>query len=417
MSTETTSLLGSEPTIHQRKSSLFFSAFFYLSVILSLSWITFHATTRLHSTVQTETYSHQQVDTENRVATSMTFIDATATSATSATATTTKGTYYSTKSITSPSLTPSSPLHPVHWGYVGADGPTHWGDLSDSYRLCQSGQQQSPIDLSVSSTTEHIDHSLSTIQFNYSAARMLAKLPLHLSINLSSPVESTPSFPNGIDELYNNGHTIQINYEPGSSIQVQNQSFDLSQFHFHSPSEHTLDGDHFDMEVHLVHTPSSYNRSPSKPFLTVLGIWMKLPEQVTKHERLLQRIYDGHGHEKIADSSTNMDKTQYDHLLNMDENQFIASLDWNQLPTQIGYHPIGHHRLNILHILPTDKRYFHYNGSLTTPPCTENVSWYLFRQPITISLAQKLKFRQLFQFNARPTQPLHHRQVTANIFN
>ena len=117
---------------------------------------------------------------------------------------------------------------PAPWNYSGAAGPDHWSDLEPDFKGCAVGQHQSPID--IRSPEEQPD--LAAIRFDY-------KL---------SPLK-----------VINNGHTVQVNYEPGSSITVNGVSLALKQFHFHHPSETAIDGQHYDMELHLVHVdPAAY---------------------------------------------------------------------------------------------------------------------------------------------------------------
>ena len=112
-------------------------------------------------------------------------------------------------------------VHGAHWSYEGATGPEHWGDLSEDYILANTGKKQSPINLTGAAAADVPD-----LAFNY---------------------QSTPL------RIANNGHTIQVNYETGSFITIGGERFDLLQFHFHSPSEHTVDGRHLPMEMHFVH--------------------------------------------------------------------------------------------------------------------------------------------------------------------
>jgi carbonic anhydrase len=107
-----------------------------------------------------------------------------------------------------------------HWGYEGATGPEHWGDLEADFRTCEIGTQQSPINL-----TGAVKASLRPVGINYQ------KAPLR---------------------VWNNGHYIQINVPPGSQVNLAGVNYQLLQFHFHHPSEHVLDGERFDMEAHFV---------------------------------------------------------------------------------------------------------------------------------------------------------------------
>jgi len=113
----------------------------------------------------------------------------------------------------------------VHWGYEGENGPAEWGALSAEYILCAEGKQQSPIDIAGGSIQD-----LPEITFHYQ--------PTELNI-------------------LNNGHTIQVNYDAGSSIEVAGAAYELRQFHFHAPSEHTVNGKHSALEMHLVHQKSN----------------------------------------------------------------------------------------------------------------------------------------------------------------
>ena len=126
--------------------------------------------------------------------------------------------------------------HEVHWGYEGEGAPANWGSLKPEYATCGTGLYQSPIDIN-----KTISASLDKLAFSYK----------------ESPLR-----------IVNNGHSIQINYEPGSSFTVDGQTFELLQFHFHAPSEHTVKGEFYDMEMHLVH-------KNSKDQLAVVGVMLK----------------------------------------------------------------------------------------------------------------------------------------------
>jgi len=124
----------------------------------------------------------------------------------------------------------------AHWDYKGSEGPGKWGDLSPAYKVCGQGLAQSPIDLHSAVNSE-----LSNIVVSYQA---------------------TPY------EVVNNGHTIQVNVQPGSNIMLEGESYKLLQFHFHHPSEHLKDGKPFEMEAHFVHISD-------KGVLAVLGVFIK----------------------------------------------------------------------------------------------------------------------------------------------
>jgi carbonic anhydrase len=126
--------------------------------------------------------------------------------------------------------------HHAHWAYEGKDGPNKWGTLDPAYSECRLGHEQSPIDIR---HTEKAD--LPPIQFDY------APSPLR---------------------IIDNGHTVMVNYEPGSFITVGGHRYQLTQFHFHHPSEEHIDGKSFDMEAHLVHSDASGN-------LAIVAVLMK----------------------------------------------------------------------------------------------------------------------------------------------
>ena len=123
-----------------------------------------------------------------------------------------------------------------HWGYEGATGPEHWGDLEADFRTCEIGTQQSPINL-----TGAVKASLRPVGIDYQ------KVPLR---------------------VWNNGRYIQINVPPGSQVNLAGVNYQLLQFHFHHPSEHLLDGERFDMEAHFV------NKSADGS-LCALGVFIK----------------------------------------------------------------------------------------------------------------------------------------------
>ena len=108
-----------------------------------------------------------------------------------------------------------------HWGYTGHEGPAQWSKLNNDYHMCKAGKKQSPIDISNAQGTK-----LGNIDFNYKA---------------------NPK------NIVNNGHTVQVNMDKGSHIVISNKTYNLLQFHFHSPSEHTLDGKAAHMVAHFVH--------------------------------------------------------------------------------------------------------------------------------------------------------------------
>ncbi len=111
--------------------------------------------------------------------------------------------------------------HAVHWTYEGEEGPDHWGDLAPDYATCGTGTSQSPIDL-----TSAADQDFTNIAFHYQPSEV---------------------------KILNNGHTVQVNYDAGSYIEVDGQRYEVAQFHYHAPSEHAVDGKLYAAELHIVH--------------------------------------------------------------------------------------------------------------------------------------------------------------------
>jgi carbonic anhydrase len=218
----------------------------------------------------------------------------------------------------------------VSWGYVGANGPETWGELSSTYSACRVGTEQSPIDLQGA-----ISADLPAIEVHYE--------PVPLNI-------------------FNNGHTIQVNVAPGNYLRFAEQEFELLQFHFHHPSEHTLAGQPFPMEMHLVH-------QNARRELAVLGVFLK---EGTENPEL-RLIWDAMPRQKT-------------------EPETIAGVT-----------------IDVAKLLPGDRTLFEYFGSLTTPPCSETVTWMVFQEPVEVSPSQVTLFKNIFPLNARPVQPLSRR--------
>lgn len=221
------------------------------------------------------------------------------------------------------------------WGYTGAVASAYWGKLDEAYSLCDSGEKQSPINIS-----KFLQEDLPDINVSY-----------HLV---------------GLD-IVNNGHSIQVNYTPGSGFRADNVNYNLLHFHFHTPSEHYLDGAPYPMELHLVHKAADGT-------LAVIGVMMK----VGAHNPVIEEI-------------------------------------WQNTPINAGgTRVVKDVRLSAADLMPESKDYFRYEGSLTTPPCTEGVQWHVLKDPIEISEKQLKAFQALFPVNARSVQPLNDRVVTGD---
>ncbi|HJQ14512.1 MAG TPA: carbonic anhydrase family protein [Anaerolineales bacterium] len=221
---------------------------------------------------------------------------------------------------------------PPHWTYEGEEGPSHWGELDESYATCRVGKSQSPIDVENPSTQD-----LANISFHYQ-----------------------PSAVN----ILNNGHTVQVNYDSGSYMELEGIRYDVVQFHYHAPSEHTVDGESFPAELHIVHRNADGE-------LAVVGILLR------------------EGTENAA------------------YQPFISNLPAETTePKEAGVN------INAIDLLPSLGTTFRYKGSLTTPPCTEGVSWLLMTTPVELSAQQLTALDSLFETgNNRPVQPINDRAL------
>ena len=164
--------------------------------------------------------------------------------------------------------------------------------------------------------------------------------------------------------IIDNGHTVMVSAAPGSSITVGGTMYSLVQFHFHHPSEEEFDGKRHAMVVHLVHQDAAGH-------LAVIGVMLDVGDANATVEKTWAHI-PAKKNAQVADSSVMID-------------------------------PSG--------LLPATRGYYTFAGSLTTPPCSEHVTWFVLKTPVSISQAQLEAFAKIYPMNARPVQPLHDRVV------
>lgn len=218
-----------------------------------------------------------------------------------------------------------------HWGYSGKHAPEHWGNLDPAFSACKNGREQSPVNVN----------------------RMKHKGYAHLQLNY--PVEQL--------SIFNNGHSVEVVPLLGRyTMKLDGKVYELKQFHFHTPSEHTYDGKHYPMEVHFVHQAKN-------GAVCVLAVNYKKGNK----------------------------------------NRVLASLLKQKLHDR---KPVRVKDLaDIRGLFPVDKRVITFRGSLTTPPCTEGVKWVIFNTPMTASSKQIEKMHEMIGFNNnRPVQPLNGRK-------
>jgi carbonic anhydrase len=240
-------------------------------------------------------------------------------------------------------------VHAHHWSYFdGPEGPENWGNLNKDNLACLKGKSQSPININVDRV---VKAQLDPIEFIYR--------PSPLSI---------------ID----NGHTIMVNYGEGSNLMVDGRQYRLVQFHFHKPSEEAINGERTDMVAHLVHQHHDGN-------LAIVAVLMSTVQPASSRKYWW-------GNDAVK------------------ENALINTL-WNNVPLVKGKTEMPGVMIDVNQMLPADKNYFTYMGSLTEPPCSENVLWLVLKNPIYVSEDQVKNFDRMYPMNARPLQPKGDRLI------
>ncbi len=229
--------------------------------------------------------------------------------------------------------TASHAMDELEWSYSGGTGPDHWGELSDEYIDCFSGSLQSPIDI-----TNPKPSNLSPIKFFYLKSLRMA--------------------------LDNTGHTVEVNFAEGNDIILGRTTYNLKQVHFHTPSEHTLNGEQYPVEIHFVHVSSSHR-------IAVISVFVEEGEENDKFK------------------------------------QIIKYLPKNKNDSDMFYHK----NLSPDYLLPDNRDYYKYTGSLTTPPCTEGVSWFILKDHVSMSIEQINAIKEAVGTNNRPIQPTNNRNI------
>jgi carbonic anhydrase len=222
-------------------------------------------------------------------------------------------------------LASSATVAAQEFGYYGENGPDFWSTLNADWAACNSGEIQSPVNLAPQRNWPKLDISYS---------------------------DST-------GEIFNNGHTVEIEITAGANTLVlDGVAYELSQFHFHTGSEHRIGGRGYDMELHLVHTSAAGTNA-------VIGVFLK---RGTSSGALAQIFAE---------------------LPDIEEEDVHYEVDGSFNPAEF---------------LPQSRAHYRYVGSLTTPPCTEGVQWVVVTQPVTVSDEDIAQFAAQISFNARLTQ-------------
>jgi carbonic anhydrase len=243
------------------------------------------------------------------------------------------------KSISIPSkLTSTKPAdskkgeNKIHWAYEGKEGPENWAKLSPEFSTCETGRNQSPVNIEET---------------------------IHAAIKSLKSIQKFPA-----KEIFNNGHTVQINFKEGNMLAIDNAAFQMKQVHFHTPSENTIHGKSFPLEAHFVHADSKGN-------LAVIGVM-------------------------FSEGKANPALTKL----------------WEQLPNEESQPIILKNRVMPSELMPESKVYYRFSGSLTTPPCSEGVRWLLMKNPLTASKEQIEAFKHAVHHdNNRPVQALNGRVI------
>uniref|UniRef100_A0A2N9GWM6 Carbonic anhydrase n=1 Tax=Fagus sylvatica TaxID=28930 RepID=A0A2N9GWM6_FAGSY len=231
--------------------------------------------------------------------------------------------------------------HEFDYGEKSEKGPARWGELRPEWSSCGHGTMQSPIDM-LNERVEVVSH-LGRLKRNYK-----------------------PSYAT----LKNRGHDMMMKWEGGAGyIQINDTQYVLQQCHWHSPSEHTINGRRFDLEVHMVHESSDGK-------IAVVGIMYK----IGRPDSFLSSMMD--------------------HL--------AAITDTTEAENEVGV-------VDPRDIKMGSRKYYRYKGSLTVPPCTENVSWTMVGKVRTVTQEQVKLLRVAVHddsaTNARPLQPINKRSV------
>jgi len=240
-----------------------------------------------------------------------------------------------------------SSARPAHWGYGEENGPAKWASLDPAYSECGQGHSQSPIDISAPAA-----ESLSEWDTEYGVTQIRIAHHQH------------------VESIIDNGHTIQVNYSKGSTLTIEGKAYELKQFHFHTPSENTVNGNHYPMEMHMVHQSAD----------GALAVYSAFFEQ--------------------GDHNSNFDPIV------------------KNLPNKAGdAHDLKDVTIDLDNLLPKSHNAYHFMGSLTTPPCSEGVNWLVAVEAVQMSPEQLNEFAKRLNNNNRPTQPLYGRTITVDEMN
>ena len=224
----------------------------------------------------------------------------------------------------------------THWEYDGARGPDSWGGLSSTFKLCETGKRQSPIDLEKPGPAR------------------LEPLGIHYKLS--------------VVELASGPQSVEGDYGKGSYVEIGGERYELTRFEFHAPSEHTVVGRQFPLEIQFYHQNAAGR-------VAVISVLATLGRDNLAAREIFERLPARAGG-VISDPKILM---------------------------------------NARDLLPDTGRFFRYAGSLTAPPCTENVDWFVMAEPVRLSEEQVSRVRGAVAGNARPVQPRNGRYLLLGV--
>lgn len=242
----------------------------------------------------------------------------------------------------------------VKWGYQGNIGPADWAKLNPNFILCANGKEQSPIDIP------------------YASSKQDAKLSINY---VSAPFvivdDGTTDLTIGKTQMvFNDGHGIQLNFPESTKeyITYDGHRYRLVQFHMHTPSETKVHGEAMPLEIHFVHQGENGSA-------VVIGVFVTSGPANKKLQEIIDHLPREKGKEMAVDGL----------------------------------------EINPLELLPNNRNYYSFPGSLTTPPCAEGIQWIVMSDSISASPEQIEKLKKAMNGNnARPVQSLNDRKVIYN---
>lgn len=251
-------------------------------------------------------------------------------------------------------MSPIAVAETPHFAYSGEHGPSKWSELSPDYAACEAGKGQSPVNIAALQDVDlpPLDLAYTTLALNF--------------MNNGHAVQANYAAGSTLADDYheNAPNPAHVTYEAGSTIGHLGSTYELKQFHFHSPSEHQQNGKNLPAEVHFVHADENGH-------LAVVAVFVK----------------EGSAHPTIAQL-------------------------WENLPGEEGASNELDKPISASDLLPASRDYDYYQGSLTTPPCSEGVRWLLMKESITMSAGQIAALKRAIGFdNNRPVQPLNGRVI------